>query len=500
MYRPDAPYTIYCPECWLSDKWDPEEYARDYDFSKPFFEQFNEQMHRVPLRGLAISKSATELSPFTNHCDHSKNCYLIFYSDYNEDTQYGFYVTRNKSLLDCSVAFESEQCYDTMNSWRNHRVHGSRGNVHNSLDCFFLKDSRNAQHCFGSANLRNGQYVFFNEQLTKEEYGQRMKNIDLGSYKIYQKMKAKAEEIWKQSIPHPYHQDFVDNCTGNYVFYSKNCKECYESGYCEDSKYLMLIKTPKVKDSYDYTDWGENAERIYEGITVGNSVSDVRFSQDIHSSHHVDYSKSCMGSGNLFGCIALRNKDYFILNKRYDKESFVKMKEKIITQMQEQPYVDITGNKYGYGEFFPMVISPHDYNDTFANMFFPTEKETALKKGLSWFEISPSEYKTTKSADELPDHIRDVDEKILNEVIKCTTCLRGYRITSLELQFLKHHNLPLPRACPFCRIEEKVKRWVWQMNLVERKCDKCDSLLRTNYREKDAPIVYCKDCYFREVV
>lgn len=500
MYRPDAPYTIYCPECWWSDKWNPEDYARDYDFSKPFFEQFNEQLHKVPLMGLAISKEASELSPFTNHCDHSKNCYLIFYSDYQEDVQYGFYLAdNNKSLLDCSITFGSTQCYDTMNSWRNNRVHGSRGNVHTSIDCFFIKDSRGDQHCFGTANIYNKKYVMFNEQLTKEEYERRMKDIDLGSYKMYQEMKTKAERIWKESIPYPYYQDFDVNCTGNYVFNSKNCRECYECGYCEDSKYLMLIKNPSTKDSYDYTDWGEGAERIYEGITVGNGASDVKFSQDVHSSHNVEYSKSCMGSGFLFGCTSLRSKEYYILNKKYSKGDFHAMREKIIKHMKEKPYADAAGRKYEYGEFFPPQLSPHDYNDTFAHMFYPLEKSEALKESLSWVEISPSEHVTTKNAADLPDHIRDAKDDILNEAIKCTTCPRGFRITHQELQFLRQHNFPLPRRCPFCRIEEKAKRWAWQMTLVERNCDKCEKLFRTNYRKEDAAVVYCKECYLKEI-
>ena len=37
MYNPKGPYTIYCNECWWSDKWDQLESGRDYDFSKPFF-------------------------------------------------------------------------------------------------------------------------------------------------------------------------------------------------------------------------------------------------------------------------------------------------------------------------------------------------------------------------------------------------------------------------------------------------------------------------------
>jgi hypothetical protein len=499
MYRPDAPYTVYCTECWWSDKWDPEDYARDYDFGKPFFEQLNEHLHKIPIRGIAVTKSVTELSPYTNHCDHSKNCYLIFYSDYDEDCQYGFYITKNKSMLDCSVAFESEQCYDIMNSWRNHRVHGSRGNVHNSLDCFFIKDSRNAQSCFGSANLHNKKHVFFNKQLTKDEYERNVKNIDLGSYKTYQEMKTKSEEVWKNSIPYPHYQDFVENCTGNYVFYSKNCKECYECGYCEDSKYLMLIKTPSVKDSYDYVDWGEGAERIYEGITVGNKVADVKFSQDIHDSHNIEYSKSCMGSSYLLGCSGLRSKSYYILNKKYDKEEFHKMREKVITQMNEMPYKDAAGREYRYGEFFPMQLSPHDYNDTFAYMFYPLEKGEALKEGLAWVDISPSEHVTTKMATDLPDHIRDAKDDILNESIRCTTCPRGYKITPQELGFLRQYNFPLPRRCPFCRIGEKVKRWAWQMTLIERNCDRCGKLFRTNYRKEDASVIYCKECYLKEI-
>ena len=500
MYSPESPYTVYCTECWWSDKWNPEDYARDYDFSRPFFEQLNEHLHKVPIRGIAVTKSVAELSPYTNHVDHSKNCYLIFYSDYNEDVQYGFYLTRNKSLLDCSVYWECEECYDGMNGFKNNRVHGSRGNVHTSFDCYFIRDAKNANHCFGSANLHNKKHVFFNEQLTKEDYEERLSKIDLGSYKTYQEMKSRAAEVWKNSIPNPcYDYMFNDNCTGNYVFYSKNCKECYDSGYCQDCKYMMLIKSPSVKDSYDYTDWGEGAERIYEGITVGNKVADVKFSQDIHNSHNVEYSKSCMDDSLLFGCSGLRSKNYYIFNKKYSKEDFYAMREKIIAHMKELPYVDAAGNKYEYGEFFPMQFSPHDYNDTFAHMFYPLTKEEVLDEKLTWAEIPLSEHITTKTTADLPDHIRDVKDDILNEAIKCETCPRGYRITQYELQFLRHHNFPLPRRCPFCRIEEKVKQWARQMTLIERNCDKCKKTFRTNYRKEDAPVVYCTECYLKDV-
>src|SRR5687767_2829868 len=37
IHAPEGPFTVYCRDCWKSDKWDASDYGRDYDFSKPFF-------------------------------------------------------------------------------------------------------------------------------------------------------------------------------------------------------------------------------------------------------------------------------------------------------------------------------------------------------------------------------------------------------------------------------------------------------------------------------
>ena len=39
---PDKKYSMYCTKCWWSDKWDPFDFGKDYDFSRPFFEQWKE--------------------------------------------------------------------------------------------------------------------------------------------------------------------------------------------------------------------------------------------------------------------------------------------------------------------------------------------------------------------------------------------------------------------------------------------------------------------------
>ena len=36
MFKPEARFPVYCHECWWSDKWNPLDYGRDYDFKIPF--------------------------------------------------------------------------------------------------------------------------------------------------------------------------------------------------------------------------------------------------------------------------------------------------------------------------------------------------------------------------------------------------------------------------------------------------------------------------------
>src|SRR3989344_5358630 len=56
-YHPEAKIKTYDRETWWGDSWDPRDYGRDYDFSRPFFEQFRELLQRVPHMALLDSRS-----------------------------------------------------------------------------------------------------------------------------------------------------------------------------------------------------------------------------------------------------------------------------------------------------------------------------------------------------------------------------------------------------------------------------------------------------------
>src|SRR3989344_5602815 len=105
--------------------------------------------------------------------------------------------------------------------------------------------------------------------------------------------------------------------------------------------------------------------------------------------------------------------------------------------MNEMPYTDSKGRTYGYGEFFPVEISPFAYNETVAADYFPLSREGAVKAGYVWRDREVSNYQLTKEAKDLPDHIRDIREDILNEIIGCARCGHAYRIIKKELDFLR---------------------------------------------------------------
>jgi hypothetical protein len=57
VYSPEKPYKVYLPSIWNSDKWDPLDYGKDFDFSKGFFEQFYDFSLKIPKLALHLDIS-----------------------------------------------------------------------------------------------------------------------------------------------------------------------------------------------------------------------------------------------------------------------------------------------------------------------------------------------------------------------------------------------------------------------------------------------------------
>jgi hypothetical protein len=454
-FSEDSGVTVYERDYWWSDDWDAKNYGRDYDFSRPFFEQFQELLKSVPLPNLFNERSAN--SPYTNHCGESKDCYMLFACWENENVMYTEKALRNKDSLDIHVARENEQTYQLIGSDNNYNS-AFLFNSNSCTDSYFLYDCKGCQNCFMSANLRNASYVFRGEQLTKEEYKQKMDEIDMGSFRVVEELK-KEFVITKQNAVHKY-ANLVNshNCTGDNLRNSKNSFYCFDNSDLEDCSYNT--NGFDMKDTFDTYGAGI-CERMYEVMDSGDQTNNFIGTVFCWNGHNVYYSYACHGSDNIFGCIGIQKGKYFILNKQYSKEEYEEMLPKIKKHMNDMPYIDSKGREYRYGEFFPSEISPFGYNETIAGEYYPKTKQEALDQGLNWRDKNKNEYPVTMKTEDIPDNIADVNDDIVDQIIECTDkdtiySPGAFKITHQELQFYRKMNLPLPRKSPDVRYYDRL--------------------------------------------
>ena len=219
--------------------------------------------------------------------------------------------------------------------------------------------------------------------------------------------------------------------------------------------------------------------------------------------------------------------------------------------MNTRPYIDKKGRVYKYGEFFPPELSLFAYNETIAQEYFPLTKEEAIEQGYSWKDPEPRNYEIQIKNNQIPDHIKDVTDDIINKVIECAhaqgspstgsgqtagavcneQCTEAFKIIPQELAFYRKMSILLPRLCPNCRHYQRIKQRN-PLKLWHRQCmcrgaksqvsnsksqtnsnfqyintvqhihgeNSCPNEFETSYAPEREEIVYCESCYNSEVV
>ena len=497
-FSSNAPVVTYENKYWLGGDWDPLATGMDYDFSKPFFKQFRSLLSLAPIPSRSVYNMKN--SDYCNEASEAKNCYLCFNTDFIEDSAYLRKVRGVKNSFDLYEASESELCYEGVMIDKSYQTFYSE-DCESCVDVWFSKRLRGCTNCFGCVNLVNKSNCWFNEQFSKEEYNEKFKSFFSGSYQEIVKMRAQVLNFW-MSFPVKYnHSVRITNATGDKLYSSRNLKDCYYIRESENLRYCQDVWT-KTSNCMDYSVWGDGAENVYESMTCGMGVFNLKFCFNCwEEARDLEYCGYCPGSNNCFGCVGLYKKQYCIFNKQYTKEEYFVLVEKIKKQMNEVPYVDQKGRVYGYGEFFPYDVCPVAYNESLANDFFPIKKEEVEEKGYVWREIQFREFEKTILAKDLPDNIDDITDEFLKEVIECEICNRAFRIILPELQFYKRMKLPLPRRCHDCRFVDRFK-FVNPPKFYHRKCmqEGCQNEFETPYAPSGKEIVYCESCFQQEVV
>lgn len=489
MYSAEIKFPVYCLDCWWSDNWEPKKYAQDFDFNRPFFEQFFELRDKTPHFCLANLASTMENSDFCNHAGYLKNCYLLVNSDESEQCMYGKGVNRCFNCLDCFKVYDCQACYECINC-NNCAFSTFLVDSYTCDSCHFSSNLIGCKSCFGCVNLRNKEYHFLNKPYSKNDYEKKVAEF---------KKERSLTELWNQfqefrnKLPFKAMQEKnTENCTGEYLINCKNCSHCFDSENLEECRYCNdLKKGDKVSyKNMDISFFGMGVDYSYECSVAGYRANHTLFCENVWESNDVFYSQLCANNcHDLFGCIGMKHAEHCILNKQYTKDEYQKLMPKIIEHMQATKE---------YGEFFPTKDSGFSYNETTAFEYFPLSKTEVLKNNWHWQqETKPPNIELVK-AKELSIDINEIPNDILSKTIECEESHLPFKLQNSELNFYRQMNLPIPHFHPdvrhFHRLALRRPR-----KLFERTCSNCKMQITSSYSPDRSEKVYCEKCYLEAV-
>ena len=476
---PDKPFPVYCKDCYLSDQFDPLAYGQDFDFNRPFFDQFAEMRAKVPR--VANYFTLSENCDYTVHSGNNRNCYMggslvncenVYYSDwafYSKDCS-DLYLSQN--MEKCYECMECEQCYQSI--WLENCT-----GVSFSGFCF---DCRSSQNLLGCVGQRQKKFMILNQPVSESEFQDTWKRLLTDS--AFRADFVKQFEALRLSIPVKSMWDKnSENCSGNYISNSRNAHHAYAVKDIEDGAHLYEVGG--LKDGMDVTRCARG-EFLYE-VKGAIDLKFSKFTNLCYQSSQLEYCDNCQSSHNNFGCMGLKNHRYCVLNKQYSPEAYAALVEKIKAHMRN------TGE---YGEFFPMTLSVYGYNETRACDFYPMNKEQALAEGLKWRDPDMKNFSAQIFV--TPESIADVPDSVVNEILACEHCRKNYRIIAQELTLYKSLGVPLPRRCYDCRnrtrMAQETPRHLW-----DRSCARCATAIQTTYSSGRLETVVCEKCYLQNI-
>jgi hypothetical protein len=175
MYSPESPCIVYDHNAWWSDDWKIGDYQTRFDFSAPFFDQFQKFVQTIPCPGLYNSNN--ENSQYNNYMIGCKNSYMSSVAYYgSENILYSHWIFNSKDIIDSIQIYDSEKCYNS--------VHLNNCNNCNTLirssnctDCLFSQYLVGCTDCLLCSGLFQKQYHIMNIPYSKDEYGKKKKEF-----------------------------------------------------------------------------------------------------------------------------------------------------------------------------------------------------------------------------------------------------------------------------------------------------------------------------------
>lgn len=169
VFSPDKPFKVYSEPAWWGDEWGALSYGRDFDFNRPFFEQYYELMLAVPQVALITDYLPNINSEYINLAGPAKNCYLSFNIGDCEGCMYCNMAYRDLDCVDCDHTHDSSYCYDCTNCYNCYQVQHCYM-CFNTADCEYVFNLRGCKNCFLSHNLQQKEFYILNKPYTRDSY------------------------------------------------------------------------------------------------------------------------------------------------------------------------------------------------------------------------------------------------------------------------------------------------------------------------------------------
>ena len=525
VYSDDYKWKIYNFRDYNSDKRNPLDYSLEVDFSNDLMSQIQDFLFSVPKRSLHID-SSMENSDYCNYWLNSKDCYMCQWPVMSEDCFYAFVPASSKHVVDSYFTLNSENIYFCIWCAKWYKLFYCN-NVEESSDMYFCSNCKNCKYCIWCVDLNWKEYCIFNKKFTKEEYISKLEEI-FSTHSSLESFKTEFSKFEKNFPKLSFNNTMVENTYCWWNIWTKDViwfdtVDLQESFYC----YSSWLNSNNLVDC-NFT--GNGNTYIFDMIwsSAWNKSAFCIFIRNLDNCY---YMIDCHNCKNCFFCIWLVNHEYCIFNKKYSKEEYFKLLEKIIP---------ILSKEWIWWQFFLAKWSPFPYNDTIANDYYPPKQLIYLDKNnniakkedynenwewiiyiidpdkfiseaifdLGWEEkinikwrIKENDIQIPHTIDkiqarDLPEKIEDVGDDILQKVIICEDTKRPFRVIKQELDFYRKYNLPMPRKHPEIRYQERFnKRAKYELYL--RNCEVCKEETLT-YLENDK--IICEDCYKSSVI
>src|SRR3989344_5540029 len=371
-YSKDKPFGVLCDACFWSDAWDPLSYGMDVDFGRPFFDQFARLRETVPR--LAIYHTQSENAEYTVHSSRNKSCYMASSLVDNEEVHYSDFCFESKNCMDMFSCARMELCYECVFSEDCFQCEFLE-NCNNLSDCLLCYDCKGSQELIGCVGQRNAHNKILNADADRETCRSTMRQIKTDP--VFRASFSKKFEELKLKVPRRAAWMInTENCTGNYIWSSKNAHHCFNVRLNEDTRYIY--ESHRHTHTCDCCRIGDG-EMLYDCAHIVDCRYGA-FNSLTYQCANLYYCDNCTGTKNCFGCLGLKKHQWCILNKQYTQSAYEDLVPKIVERMRL---------KGEWGEFFPVRISPFGYNETKSHEWYPMEKAAVKRRDWKWTDYEP---------------------------------------------------------------------------------------------------------------